>query len=165
MGLDSTEILAPRLYNVAQSLQSVTYSLDNASSSASRTRKHLPVQLHPNLLPVVPPAPPSQITQPLIVRHFRNRAAADPSFPPVVQREAAPPFADTNKPRAKSLHAVLQLPSFFKNPLFGLSIPLTPRASPLMGDMANEIKLLTGNSHPTLARLVADRYVARHPLL
>lgn len=26
-----------------------------------------------------------------------------------------------------------------------------------MGDMANEIKLLTGNSHPMLARLVADR--------
>lgn len=27
-----------------------------------------------------------------------------------------------------------------------------------MNDMANEIKLLTGNSHPILARLVADRY-------
>jgi hypothetical protein len=31
---------------------------------------------------------------------------------------------------------------------------------PLMNDMANEIKLLTGNSHPILARLVADRYEA-----
>lgn len=28
-----------------------------------------------------------------------------------------------------------------------------------MGDMMNEIKLLTGNSHPMLARLVADRCV------
>ena len=28
-----------------------------------------------------------------------------------------------------------------------------------MGDMANEIKLLSGNSHPDLARRVADRYV------
>jgi ribose-phosphate pyrophosphokinase len=26
-----------------------------------------------------------------------------------------------------------------------------------MGDMANEIKLLSGNSHPVLAKLVADR--------
>lgn len=28
-----------------------------------------------------------------------------------------------------------------------------------MGDMSNEIKLLTGNSHPALAHLVADRFV------
>lgn len=28
-----------------------------------------------------------------------------------------------------------------------------------MGDMANEIKLLSGNSHPSLAKSVADRYV------
>ena len=28
-----------------------------------------------------------------------------------------------------------------------------------MGDMANEIKLLSGNSHPSLAKAVADRYV------
>ena len=27
-----------------------------------------------------------------------------------------------------------------------------------MGDTANEIKLLSGNSHPMLTRLVADRY-------
>lgn len=30
-----------------------------------------------------------------------------------------------------------------------------------MGDMANEIKLLSGNSHPSLAKSVADRYVRR----
>lgn len=28
-----------------------------------------------------------------------------------------------------------------------------------MADMANEIKLLSGNSHPSLAKAVADRYV------
>lgn len=29
-----------------------------------------------------------------------------------------------------------------------------------MADMANEIKLLSGNSHPSLAKAVADRYVS-----
>lgn len=41
------------------------------------------------------------------------------------------------------------------------SIPVETLVLPLplvtMGDMANEIKLLSGNSHPVLAKLVADR--------
>lgn len=35
-----------------------------------------------------------------------------------------------------------------------------PTLSTIMGDMANEIKLLSGSSHPSLAKSVADRYVA-----
>jgi hypothetical protein len=39
------------------------------------------------------------------------------------------------------------------------SPPLPPLLLVTMGDMANEIKLLSGNSHPILAKLIADRYV------
>jgi ribose-phosphate pyrophosphokinase len=50
----------------------------------------------------------------------------------------------------------------FKNdtdsrPSSALPFPPLPLFLVTMGDMANEIKLLSGNSHPVLARLVADR--------
>jgi hypothetical protein len=42
------------------------------------------------------------------------------------------------------------------SPAAALSIFGSPSLG-IMGDMANEIKLLTGNSHPSLAKAVADR--------